>query len=78
MRPGEWVRAWSKHWWIRRGTKDSDTSLSVAGNLSARLTSLGDDVDTAYYWDAGHGADQDPGDFIKWIAEVSGWSRGIG
>ncbi|MCR3730570.1 hypothetical protein FHS35_007461 [Streptomyces umbrinus] len=62
----------SKHWWIRLGTKDSDTSLSVAGNLSARLTTLGDDVDTAYYWDAGHGADQDPGAFIKWIAEVSG------
>jgi hypothetical protein len=48
----------SKHWWIRLGTKDTDTSLSVAGNLSARLTSLGDDVDTAYYWDAGHGADR--------------------
>ncbi|MCX4906592.1 subtype B tannase [Streptomyces sp. NBC_00878] len=62
----------SKHWWIRLGTKDTDTSLSVAGNLSARLTSLGDDVDTAYYWDAGHGADEDPGDFIKWMAEVSG------
>jgi hypothetical protein len=62
----------SKHWWIRLGTKDTDTSHTVAGNLSARLTSLGDDVDTAYYWDAGHGADQDPADFIKWIAAVSG------
>ncbi|WP_247706138.1 subtype B tannase [Streptomyces liliiviolaceus] len=62
----------AKHWWIRLGTKDTDTSLSIAGNLSARLTSLGDDVDTAYYWDAGHGADQDPGAFVEWIGEVSG------
>ncbi|MEU5888361.1 hypothetical protein ABZ835_16200 [Streptomyces sp. NPDC047461] len=62
----------SRHWWIRLGTKDTDTSHTVAGNLSARLTGLGDDVDTSYYWDAGHGADQDPADFIRWIAAVSG------
>lgn len=62
----------AKHWWIRLGTKDSDTSLSVAANLATRLTALGDDVDTAYYWDAGHGADLDPGDFVSWIGEVSG------
>jgi hypothetical protein len=36
----------SKHWWIRLGTKDTDTSHTVAGNLSARLTALGDDVNT--------------------------------
>lgn len=63
----------SKHWWIRLGTKDSDTSHTVAGNLHARLAQLGDDVDTSYYWDAGHGADQDPGEFVKWIGEVSGY-----
>ncbi|MEU6374582.1 subtype B tannase [Streptomyces sp. NPDC046909] len=65
----------SRHWWIRLGTKDTDTSHTVAGNLSARLTALGDDVNTSYYWDAGHGADQDPADFIKWIATVSGYKR---
>jgi hypothetical protein len=63
----------SKHWWIRLGTKDSDTALTVAGNLAARLKNLGDDVDTSYYWDAGHGADEDPGDFIEWIATVTGY-----
>ena len=62
----------AKHWWIRLGTKDSDTSHTVASSLSARLTALGDDVNTSYYWDAGHGADQDPGDFISWIAKVTG------
>ncbi|TQE21484.1 Tat pathway signal protein [Streptomyces ipomoeae] len=63
----------SKHWWIRLGTKDTDTSHTVAGNLHARLVQLGDDVNTSYYWDAGHGADQDPGDFVTWIGEVSGY-----
>ncbi|WP_062645463.1 subtype B tannase [Streptomyces maremycinicus] len=62
----------AKHWWIRLGTKDSDTSLSVAANLATRLTSLGDDVDAFYYWDAGHGADLDPAEFIGWIGKVSG------
>ncbi|QCN86603.1 Tat pathway signal protein [Streptomyces griseoviridis] len=62
----------SRHWWIRLGTKDSDTSLTVAAVLAARLENLGDDVDLRYYWDAGHGADDDPGDFIAWIARISG------
>ncbi|MGW5658280.1 subtype B tannase [Streptomyces humi] len=62
----------ARHWWIRLGTKDSDTSLTVAANLAARLRNLGDDVNIKYYWDAGHGADQDPGDFVSWIAEVTG------
>ncbi|MFF4118424.1 subtype B tannase [Streptomyces sp. NPDC001714] len=62
----------TRHWWIRLGTKDSDTSLTVAANFAAKLKNLGDDVDIKYYWDAGHGADDDPGDFIDWIAEVTG------
>lgn len=65
----------SKHWWIRLGTKDTDTALTVAGNLGARLESLGDDVDTSYYWDAGHGADNDPDAFVRWIATVSGYRK---
>ena len=68
----------SKHWWIRLGTKDTDTAHTVAGNLDARLKNLGDDVDTSYYWDAGHGADQDPADFITWIATVSGYKSKVG
>ncbi|MDH6218288.1 subtype B tannase [Streptomyces pseudovenezuelae] len=62
----------SKHWWIRLGTKDSDTSLTVAANLAARLDNLGDDVNHIYYWDEGHGSNIDPGDFIEWIAQVTG------
>ncbi|MFJ7077746.1 subtype B tannase [Streptomyces sp. NPDC098781] len=62
----------TKHWWIRLGTKDSDTSHTVSANLAAAANALGDEVDHLYYWDEGHGANSDPGDFIKWIARISG------
>ncbi|MGW6732710.1 subtype B tannase [Streptomyces sp. NPDC055013] len=62
----------TKHWWIRLGTNDSDTSHTVSANLAAAAHALGDDVSHLYYWDEGHGANADPGDFIKWIARISG------
>lgn len=62
----------SKHWWIRVGTTDSDTSLTVVGNLAAGLDNLGDDVNSLMYWDEGHGANTDAADFLTWIAEVTG------
>ncbi|WP_406466323.1 Tat pathway signal sequence domain protein [Streptomyces sp. NBC_00111] len=65
----------SKHWWIRVGAKDSDTSLTVVANLAASLRQLGDDVDVLYYWDQGHGANTDAADFITWIGEVTGYSN---
>ncbi|WP_435853833.1 subtype B tannase [Streptomyces purpurascens] len=63
----------TKHWWIRLGTKDSDTSHTVSANLAAAAAALGDDVSHLYYWDEGHGANTDPGDFIQWIAKVTGY-----
>ncbi|QIY77118.1 subtype B tannase [Streptomyces sp. RLB1-33] len=65
----------SRHWWIRLGTKDSDTSLTVSANLAAALDNLGDDVNHLYYWDEGHGSNVDPGDFLTWVAKVSGDRR---
>lgn len=65
----------SKHWWIRVGTKDSDTSLTVVSNLAAALEDLGDDVNTRYYWDEGHGSNTDPADFMAWIAKVTGHKK---
>ncbi|MFI5553949.1 subtype B tannase [Streptomyces sp. NPDC051738] len=62
----------TKHWWIRLGTKDSDTSHTVSANLAAAANGLGDEVSHLYYWDEGHGANSDPGDFVKWIARISG------
>ncbi|MET7681458.1 subtype B tannase [Streptomyces sp. NPDC005423] len=66
----------SKHWWIRLGTKDTDTALTVSANLAAAAAGLGDDVNHLYYWDEGHGSNTDPGDFITWIAEVTGYRAG--
>ncbi|MFJ2957583.1 subtype B tannase [Streptomyces sp. NPDC087270] len=62
----------SRHWWIRVGTNDSDTSPTVSANLAAALDNLGDDVNHLYYWDQGHATNIDPGDFIAWVAEISG------
>jgi len=63
----------ARHWWIRVGTKDSDTSLTVVGNLAAALENLGDDVDARMYWDAGHGSNEDAEAFITWIADSTGY-----
>ncbi|CAL9401450.1 hypothetical protein SUDANB150_01452 [Streptomyces sp. enrichment culture] len=63
----------SRHWWIRLGSSDSDTSLTVSANLAAAAHQLGDDVSHLYYWDAGHGANEDAGDFIDWITETAGY-----
>lgn len=62
----------AKHWWIRLGTKDSDTSLNISANLAAALDNLGDNVNHLYYWDEGHGANIDAADFVTWIAKVTG------
>ena len=42
------------HWWIRLGTSDAHTSLTVAANLAASLENRKKDVSAWMYWDAGH------------------------
>ncbi|MEV7384761.1 MULTISPECIES: subtype B tannase [unclassified Streptomyces] len=64
----------AKYWWIRTGTSDSDTSPTVVGNLALSLENLGDEVNALMYWDGAHGADEDPGDFISWIGDVTGYT----
>ncbi|MEU0027815.1 subtype B tannase [Streptomyces sp. NPDC006335] len=65
----------SRHWWIRLGTNDTDTAHVISANLAARAENLGDEMNHLYYWDQGHGANTDPGDFITWIAEVTGYKK---
>ncbi|MFI1035827.1 subtype B tannase [Streptomyces sp. NPDC020951] len=65
----------SKHWWIRLGTSDTDTSHVIAANLAAAVDNLGDDVNHSYYWDQGHATNVDPGDFITWVARVTGHKK---
>ena len=63
------------HWWIRMGTSDNHTSLTVVGNLAASLENRNKDVNAWLYWDAGHGADEDAEDFIAWVGRITGFSR---
>ncbi|MFD5648723.1 subtype B tannase [Streptomyces sp. NPDC127039] len=62
----------SRHWWLRVGTNDTDSSPVIVSNLAASLAGIGDKVDALMYWDEGHGANIDAGDFIAWVAEVTG------
>lgn len=65
----------AKHWWIRYGSSDNNTALSVITNLATSLENKGKDVSTVLYWDAGHGADEDAEAFIAWIGEITGYNK---
>jgi hypothetical protein len=64
-----------KHWWIRHGTSDNHTSQTVITNLAISLENRNKRVNTWLYWDAGHGADEDPEDFIAWIGKITGFTK---
>ena len=65
----------AKYWWIRHGTSDNHTSQTVIANLATSLENRNKDVNTWLYWDAGHGADEDPEDFIAWIGKITGYAK---
>ena len=65
----------AKNWWIRHGTSDPHTSQTVITNLAISLENLNKEVNTWLYWDAGHGANEDPEAFITWIGNVTGFSK---
>ena len=67
-------RGLAGHWWIRMGTSDNHTSLTVIGNLAASLENRKKDVNAWLYWDAGHGADEDAEDFVAWIGRITGFA----
>lgn len=60
------------HWWIRMGSSDAHTSLTVVSNLAASLENREKDVNTRLYSDAGHGANEDAEEFIAWIEKITG------
>jgi BD-FAE protein len=62
-----------EHWFLRTGTIDTDTSLTVLSNLAARVATAGQ-VDSRMYWDGGHGVNLDPGKFITWGRDVTGYT----
>ncbi len=62
------------NWWIRHGTIDNFTSLTVITNLAVSLENRGKNVDAKMYWGAKHGANLDPAAFIDWIGDLTGYS----
>ena len=65
----------AKFWWIRHGTSDNHTSQTIIANLATSLENRNKDVNTWLYWDAGHGADEDPEDFIAWMGKFTSYSK---
>ncbi|MFF3488605.1 subtype B tannase [Streptomyces sp. NPDC002701] len=65
----------SKHWWLRTGALDTNTSHPIVLNLAAGLNGLGDDVHCYLYWDGGHAVNQDADDMIAWINGLTGYGR---
>ena len=65
----------ANNFWIRYGTSDSNTSLAVIANLAASLSTQSKNANLLMYWDAGHGANEDSADFIKWVGTTTGYSK---
>ncbi len=61
------------NWWIRHGTCDAFTSLTVISNLAVSLENRDKNVNALMYWDARHGANLEPAAFVDWVGELTGY-----
>ncbi len=57
----------AKHWRIRHGTIDRDTSLAIPLILATKLKNCGYDVDVALPWNTPHSGDYDLNELFNWI-----------
>ena len=57
----------AKHWRIRHGAYDRDTSLAIPFILATTLQNHGFDVDFAYPWGLPHSGDYDLDELFDWI-----------
>lgn len=62
----------AKHWRIRHGERDRDTSLAVSAILSLTLRSLGCGVDYHLPWDTPHSGDYDLEELFDWVDSLCG------
>lgn len=67
----------AQYWFIRTGTKDTDTAHTIFGNLATILENGGKTVNASFYWDGGHGVNQDPEAFIAWISQITDYPNAI-
>lgn len=61
----------AKHWRIRHGTADRDTSLAVPVIMATKLQNAGYAVDFALPWNQGHGGDYDLDELFAWMDKIS-------
>lgn len=57
----------ARHWRIRHGTKDNDTSLAIPVILATYLQNKGFDADLELPWDRPHSGDYDLDELFRWI-----------
>ena len=60
----------AKHYRIRVGASDADTSLSVSMTLAIMLQNAGHPVDYALMWDQPHSEADYPGEVLEWIDDI--------
>lgn len=61
----------ARHWRIRHGTNDKDTSLAISTMLALALENEGLAVDFALPWDRPHSGDYDLDELFAWIGWIS-------
>ncbi|WP_143461375.1 subtype B tannase [Levilactobacillus enshiensis] len=57
----------ARHWRIRHGAADRDTSFAIPMILATKLKNLGKDVDFAFPWATPHSGDYDLPELFAWI-----------
>lgn len=74
MNPTCYIRddqaATAKHWRIRHGECDRDTSLAVSSILTLLLQEQGAEVDYRSPWDTPHSGDYDLDELFAWIDQI--------
>ncbi len=60
----------AKHWRIRHGECDRDTSLAISAILTLKLKEAGCDVDYHAPWDVPHAGDYDLEELFEWIDSI--------
>ena len=61
----------ARHWRIRHGSKDKDTSLAISVILATYLQNNGNDVNLELPWDRPHSGDYDLDELFKWVDGIS-------
>ena len=62
------------HWWIRHGACDPCLAVPPAVLLATAAENAGKDVNCRLVWDGGHCEDDDQDEFLKWVAQITGYS----